>query len=145
MKIKIKRIDKSLPLPSYQTKGSVGCDLYARVTIKIPAKTLARIPANVIVETPPGFMFLIALRSSTPFKKGLMKPNGIGVGDQDFSGPDDEYQVAVYNFTDQEVVVKKGDRVAQGIFVPVERIEWDEVESMNHHKTRGGFGSTGGH
>lgn len=145
MKVRIKRIDKSLPLPTYQTKGSVGCDLYVRVTTKIPSHTLARIPANVILETPPGYMFLIALRSSAPFKKGLMKPNGIGVGDQDFCGPEDEYQIVVYNFTDQEIVVEKGERIAQGIFVPVKIVEFEEVESMASNKTRGALGSTGGY
>ncbi len=31
MKVKIKRIDKSLPLPVYETNGSVGFDIIARV------------------------------------------------------------------------------------------------------------------
>lgn len=142
MKVKIKRVDASLPLPKYQTQGSVGCDLYARETTVIKARTLAKIPANVIIETPPGYMFLIASRGSTPFKKGLLPPHGIGIGDQDFCGPEDEYQIPVYNFTNREVVVEKGERVAQGIFVPIERVEWLEVES--HGKpNRGMFGSTG--
>lgn len=145
MIVKIKRIDKKLPLPEYQTKGSVGCDLYARVETKIPSKSLAKIPSNIILETPPGFMFVIASRSSTPFKKGLMKANGIGIVDQDFSGPKDEINLAVYNFTDSEVTVEKGERIAQGMFVPVAVAEWLEVKSMVHNQTRGGFGSTGGH
>lgn len=145
MIVKIKRIDKKLPLPVYQTKGSVGCDLYARVTTKISPKTLGKIPLNVIIETPPGFMFLVAFRSSTPFKKSLFPPNGIGVGDQDFCGPDDEYHLAVYNFSSKVVIIEKGERIAQGIFVPIKTAKWKEVESMEHHKTRGGFGSTGGH
>lgn len=144
MKVKINRIDKELPLPTYQTGGSVGCDLFARKEVKIPPKSLGKIPANVIIETPPGFMFVVASRGSTPFKKGLLPPHGIGVGDQDFCGPEDEYQIPVYNFTDHEVVVERGERVAQGIFVPVEIVEWEEIDSMEHNKTRGGFGSTGG-
>ncbi len=145
MKVKIKRVDKELPLPVYQTSGSVGCDLVARIDTLILAKSLGKIPANVIIETPKGFMFMIASRGSTPFKKGLLPPHGIGVGDQDFCGPDDEYQIPVYNFTDRDVEIKRGERVAQGIFVPIEVVEWQEVDSMNHNKTRGGFGSTGGH
>lgn len=143
MRVKIKRIDKSLPLPEYHTKGSVGCDLYARVETKIAPKGLGKIPANVIIETPPGYMFIVASRGSTPFKKGLMPPHGFGVGDQDFCGSDDEYQISIYNFTDEEVVVGRGERVAQGIFVPVEIAQWEEVESMEHNGTRGGFGTTG--
>lgn len=142
MIVKIKRVDKSLPLPQYHTSGSVGCDLYARVTTKIPPQSLAKIPANVIIQTPPGFMFMLAFRGSTPFRKGLIPANGVGVGDQDFYGPEDEYQIAVYNFTEKEVVVEKGERVAQGIFVQVEIAKWEEIETVAE-KNRGMFGSTG--
>jgi dUTP pyrophosphatase len=141
MKVKITRIDKSLPLPIYHTAGSVGCDLYARITTKISPKTVAKIPANVIIQTPPGFMFMIASRGSTPLKKGLMPPHGVGIGDQDFYGPDDEYQILVYNFTDKEVIVEKGERLAQGIFVPIEKAQWEEVD-LTEQKNRGMFGST---
>lgn len=145
MKVKIKRIDKELHLPVYQTSGSVGCDLLARETTTIAPKSLGKIPANVIIETPKGYMFVVASRGSTPFKKGLLPPHGFGVGDQDFCGPDDEYHIAVYNFTDEEVTIERGERIAQGIFVPIEIAEWEEVETMDHNSTRGGFGSTGGH
>jgi dUTP pyrophosphatase len=145
MKVKIKRVDKSLPLPVYQTGGSVGCDIYARVTTNIAPGALAKIPGNVIVEIPKGYMGMLVSRSSTPFKKGLSKPNGFGVMDQDFCGPEDEYNVLVYNFTDQEVMVERGERVAQLVLVPVEIAEWEEVDSMEHNSTRGGVGSTGGH
>lgn len=142
MKVKIKRIDKSLPLPKYQTEGSVGCDLYTRLTITIAPHTVGKIPTNVIIHTPPGFMFVVASRSSTPLKRGLIPANGIGIGDQDFCGPEDEYMFLAYNFTDKEVVVEKGDRVAQGIFVPIEVVEWDELEQTDK-PNRGGLGSTG--
>ncbi len=145
MKVKIKRVDKSLPLPIYETTGSVGCDLLARVKTVIPAKNIAKIPANVIIETPPGYMFLVASRGSTPFKKGLMPPHGVGIGDQDFCGPDDEYDIAVYNFTNKKVVIEKGEKIAQGIFVPIAKVKWHEVEDMKKNSSRGKFGSTGGH
>ena len=141
MKVKIKRIDKSIPLPVYQTKGSVGFDISARQDTIVPPKSIALVPGNVIVETPPGYMLLIALRSSTPRKKGLHKPHGIGVIDNDYCGDDDEVKVQVFNSTDKEVVVEKGERIAQGIFVRVDKFEWEETNSMG--KSRGGFGSTG--
>lgn len=141
MKVKIKRTDKSLPLPVYQTKGSVGFDISAREDTAVPPKSVALVPGNIIVETPPGYMLLIALRSSTPRKKGLHKPHGIGVIDNDYCGEEDEVKVQVFNSTDKEVVVEKGERIAQGIFVKIDKFEWDEVEKMG--KSRGGFGSTG--
>ena len=141
MKVKIKRIDKSLPLPTYQTAGSVGFDIYAREDMEIKPREIALIPGNIIVETPPGYMLLVALRSSTPRKKGLIKPHGIGVIDNDYCGEGDEIKVQVYNNTDGVVKVDKGERVAQGIFVKIDKFDWEEVDVMG--KTRGGFGTTG--
>ena len=141
MKARIKRIDKSLPLPAYQTSGSVGFDIYSREDMDIQPRQIALIPGNIIVETPKGYMLLIALRSSTPRKKGLIKPHGIGVIDNDYCGDNDEIKVQVYNNTDGIVKVEKGERIAQGIFVKVDRFEWEEAETMG--KSRGGFGSTG--
>ena len=102
-----------MPLPKHETIGAVGFDLYARVDTEIAAKSLGKIPSNLIIETPPGFMLLISLRSSTPKKFGLLSPHGIGVVDQDFSGSDDEINILVFNFTDKGVTIKKGDRIAQ--------------------------------
>ncbi len=142
MKIKIKRIDTSLPLPQYATPGSVCFDLLARTDMELAPKAVALIPTNIIIETPPGYMFIVIPRSSTPKKKGLLIPHGIGVIDQDYSGPEDEVLFQVYNFTDEAVKIAKGDRLAQGCFVPVERAEFEEVEQILD-KSRGGIGSTG--
>ena len=142
MQIKIKRLDKELPLPTYQTAGSAGFDIYARENTVIAPKAIALVPSNLIIATPPGYMFVIASRSSTPKRKGLMVANGIGIVDSDYSGPEDEIKILVYNFTENEVVVEKGERIAQGLFVKVEQGQWEEVDEMST-KTRGGFGSTG--
>lgn len=142
MKVEICRIDKDLPLPVYQTDGSVACDLYARVETTVLPKSLTRIPANVMIHTPPGYMFVIASRSSTPFRTGLMIANGIGIGDQDFWGPEDEFQIPVYNITEKVVTVVRGERLAQGIFVPIQKVEWVEVDKIDE-PNRGMFGSTG--
>ena len=131
-----------LPLPRYETAGAVGFDILSRETMTIAPKTLARIPSNLIIETPKGYALLVVPRSSTPKKKGLLIPHGIGVIDQDYCGPEDEILIQLYNFTDKEVVVERGERIAQGLFTRVDQIAWEEVETMEHHNTRGGFGST---
>jgi dUTP pyrophosphatase len=141
LKVAIKRIDPTLPLPLYATAGSVGFDLYCREDTEIMPRQLARIPANIIVRTPPGYMLLITMRSSTARRKGLLIPNGVGVVDQDYCGEGDELQVSVYNFRDEAVFVRYGERIAQGIFVPIMRVAWQEVAEMG--QARGGFGSTG--
>ena len=141
MIVKIKRLDRDLPLPQYETGGSVGFDLLCRESVTIAPQTVTLIPANVIIETPPGYMLMITLRSSTPRKLGLLIPHGVGVIDQDYCGEGDEIQIQVYNFRDQPVTVERGDKVAQGIFVRVDTAEWSEVVKMDL-ETRGGFGST---
>ena len=141
LRVRIARIDPTLPLPGYETPGAVGFDLLARVETTVEPRGLARIPANVIVETPPGYMLLIAARSSLPGRKGLSVPHGIGVIDQDYCGVGDEILIQVYNFTDAPVTVARGERIAQGVFVRVDRARWDEADFADR-PSRGGFGST---
>jgi len=142
MKVKIQRLDKSLPLPVYETGGSVGFDILARETSTIPNGSIELIPANIIVEVPEGYMLVVASRSSTPRKKGLTPPHGFGVIDQDYCGPEDEIKIQVYNFSGEAVTIEKGEKIAQGVFVRVDKFEWVEVDKMDN-STRGGFGSTG--
>ncbi len=140
MKVKIKRIDKTLPLPQYQTSGAVAFDLYSRVDIVIAPKTLERLPTNIIVATPKGYMLQIKDRSSTLKKKGLLA--SVGYIDNDYCGETDEILLQVYNMTDAAVAVEKGERLGQGAFVKVEVGEWEEVDNMDKN-SRGGFGTTG--
>lgn len=140
MKVKIKRIDKSLPMPAYQTSGAVAFDLYSRIDITIPPKTLERLPTNVIIAIPKGYMLEIKDRSSTLKKKGLLVSTGYI--DTDYCGDADEILLQVYNITDSDVVVEKGERLGQGAFVRVDIGEWEEVENMEA-TDRGGFGTTG--
>lgn len=140
MKVKIKRIDKNLPLPGYHTTGAVAFDLYSRIDINIKPKTLERLPTNIIVEIPIGFMLEIKDRSSTLKKKGLLVTTGYI--DNDYCGEDDEILLQVYNITDEEVKIEKGERLGQGAFIKIDTAEWEEVDKMED-KSRGGFGTTG--
>lgn len=140
MNVKIKLIDKTLPLPKYQTSGAVAFDLYSRMDLIIPPKSIYRIPTNVIIEVPTGYMLYIKDRSSTAMKKGLLATAGII--DQDFCGPNDEILFQVYNTKDENVEIQKGERIAQAIFIKIEKVNLIEVEEMNN-KNRGGFGTTG--
>ena len=139
--VAIKRVDTDLPLPTYATAGSVGFDLLCRTASEIAPRTIALIPGNVIVQIPPGYMLMIALRSSTPRRKGLLIPSGLGIIDQDYNGEDDEVMIQVYNFSEEVVHVTRGERIAQGLFIPVTQVAWNEVDTVG--KSRGGFGSTG--
>lgn len=144
MKIEIQRIDKELPLPTYATSGAVAFDVITRVTTVVEPGAIALIPGNVIVKIPEGTMLLLAPRSSMPRKKGLISPHGMGIIDQDYHGEKDELLVQVMNITKEPVTVERGERIAQGIFVRIEKAEWAEVEGHGA-ETRGGFGTTGTH
>lgn len=141
MRVRIKRIDNNLPLPVYETGGSVGFDIAAREDTEIPPKEISMIPSNLIVEVPKGYMLVVASRSSIPMKKGLAPPHGFGIIDHDYCGPKDEIKVLVYNFTDKPVEISRGDKIAQGVFVRIDKFEWEEVSDISG-ESRGGFGST---
>lgn len=141
MKVKIKKIDKSLPLPEYKTGGAAAMDCYVRENTTIAADSVALIPLNIVVKPPKGHFTIIAARSSLP-KRGLFLANGIGIVDEDYSGNNDELKAAVYNFTDKPVEIKKGDRIVQVIILPYDKVEWQETENMEN-ENRGGFGTTG--
>jgi len=141
MKIKIKRFDKSLPLPVHKTSGAVAVDLYSRLDVDIQPKEIAYIPMNVAIKIPDGYFVLLASRSST-HKLGIQSINGIGVIDRDYCGNDDEYHFAVRNFTTSPVHIDKGTRLCQLLLIKCENFDFDEVDEMED-VSRGGFGSTG--
>lgn len=141
MEIRIKRVDKTLPLPEYKTSGAAAFDLCARETVTVPPGKVAYVPLNAIIETPAGYMTLLAARSSL-HKRGLAMANGTGIIDQDFCGNEDEITAALLNFFDRPVTVERGERILQVAIVPIEKAEWKEVDDMEH-SSRGGFGTTG--
>jgi len=142
MILSITRIDKSLPLPKYETPGSVAFDVHARETVVVAARSLALVPTNLVVQIPEGYALLLASRSSTPKKKGLSIPHGIGIIDQDYCGPQDEMRAQVFNNGNEVVTVERGERIAQAMIVPIARVELVERE-LATTESRGGFGSTG--
>lgn len=129
-----------LPLPEYKTKGAVAFDIYSREETIIKPGTTELLPSNLIIKVPKGYFLMTASRSST-HKKGLMMTNGVGIWDQDFHGPEDEWQVPLYNFVKKSVTVLKGERIAQGVLIPLQRAAWQEISDIKK-KSRGGFGST---
>ena len=141
MKVRIQRIDKDLPLPVYETDGSVGFDILARETVVIEHRMIELVPANIVVEVPKGYMLVVASRSSTPRKKGLAPPHGFGIIDHDYCGPEDEIKIQVYNFSGEPVTIERGEKIAQGVFVRIDKFEWEEVDGIRG-ESRGGFGST---
>ncbi len=141
MKVRIRRIDKSLPLPVYKTAGAVAFDLSARTDVEILPRNVGYVPLNVAIAIPAGYMIMTSPRSSL-HKQGVTMVNGIGVFDEDFCGNEDEYHAALFNFTDKPVVIERGMRLVQGMLKKYEKVDWEEVDDLGNH-SRGGFGTTG--
>jgi len=141
--VSIRRLDPTVPLPEYQTPGAAGFDLAASGDVDVPPHGIALVPTGLVIRVPEGHFLGIFARSSTPLKRGLMVANGVGVIDEDYCGATDEVKIQVLNFTAQAVQVRKGDRIAQGLFIPVSRAEWRETAGDLREGSRGGFGATG--
>ncbi len=144
MKVKIKKLDPEVELPKYHTDESAGFDIAANADMTIQPGEIIKIPTGLVIEAPEGYFLAIVARGSTAIKTGLKMANAMGVVDRDFSGPSDEIFLPVHNFTDKPTMVKKGDRIAQGIFIKIDQAEWMESDLIRD-KDRGGYGSTGGY
>lgn len=140
--IVFKRVHKSAQVPEYKTPGSVAFDIALVDNVSIAPRSIEKVRTGLVIKTPDDHALIIASRSSNPMKKGINMANGIGIIDSDYGGPDDELFLVLMNITDEVVELKAGDRVAQGMFVPVTRGAFHEVEEMPH-PNRGGHGSTG--
>jgi dUTP pyrophosphatase len=142
MRLKITRLDPSIPLPAYGTGESAGFDLAAAHDATIAPHAIALIRTGLVIEVPSGHFLAVFARSSTPLKRGLVVANGVGVIDPDYCGPSDEVMIQLLNVTDTEVSIKRGDRLAQGIVLAAPRVTWEDAQDIRT-TARGGFGATG--
>jgi dUTP pyrophosphatase len=142
LRVRIHRLAPSVALPRYESAQAAAFDLAVSDDMVIQPGQVALVPTGLVIEVPAGMFLGIFARSSTPLKRGLMVANGVGVVDPDYCGPADEVRIALLNFTQNPVQVKAGDRLAQGILLPAERVQWEETAN-GQTESRGGFGSTG--
>ena len=129
-------------LPEYKSAGACAFDLAPIEDAVIEPGQIVRLKTGLVICVPEGYTLLIAARSSLPKKFGLCIPQGFGIVDQDFCGPDDELLLQLLNFSKESVTIKAGDRLAQGMFVPIMKCDFTEVKDLTA-PSRGGFGSTG--
>ena len=123
-----------------QTKHSAGADLSASKDITILPWEILLVPTGFFLNTNKddhkgGYFYLLAARSSLAYKKGLLLANGVGIIDSDYS---DEIKVMLYNTSQNEVTIKKGERIAQ--LIPMKYLP---VFPHLDEERNGGFGSTG--
>lgn len=135
--------DQNPILPSRATEGSAGYDLSSLEDVVIEPKQIKLIPTGIKVSMPKDEALFVFPRSSLAIKRGLMMSNSVGVIDSDYYGnPDNEGHIMVplMNTREESVTIKKGERIAQGIFMPYLKTSDDEAKASNR---KGGFGSSG--
>ena len=131
-----------MKLPERSTKSSAGYDFYAMEDIICKPREITMVKTGIKAKMEDNEVLLLFNRSSNPKKKGLIILNGVGVVDADYYGNaenDGEIAGLFYNMREEEVEIKAGDKIMQGIFVKYEKADDDEAEG----ERAGGFGSTG--
>lgn len=141
MKVKIEQMHKDARTPTYATPGAAAFDLYAVEDREVSAYATAVIRTGLGFEIPEGHVMRVYSRSGHGFKHGVRLVNSVGVIDSDYRG---EVMVGLKNDGPTMMWVRQGDRIAQAIIEPVERIdfEWSDELSSTERGT-GGMGSTG--
>lgn len=146
LSIELKKIDPRATAPKYQTAGAAGADFYSfcpdgPITIEPGATAKIRTGVALFIGSPA--WALVLMPRSGLGTKGIILANTLGLVDSDYQG---EIGIFLYNRSKEAFVVKDGDRIAQGCFMPVEQASFIEVEAFSSETARGegGFGSTGG-
>ena len=135
--------EKGINLPVRKTKGSAGYDFEAGEDTLIPAKSVlpTLIPTGIKAYMRSDEVLYLYNRSSNPKKKGLVLANSVGVIDSDYYGnPDNDGHImfAFYNVKNEDIIIKKGEAIGQGVFSKYLLIDDDTAAT----KRIGGFGST---
>jgi len=142
--MKIRIINKSKhPLPQYSTELSAGMDIRANIDEDIVLEPMKRIlvRTGLFPEIPEGYEAQIRPRSGLAINKGVTVLNSPGTIDADYRG---EICIILINLSDENFVIKDGERICQMIITRHERAEWIRVENLiETNRGAGGFGHTG--
>lgn len=137
--------DKGINLPERKTKFSAGYDIEAAEDITIPKFVPGMKPTLVKTGLKAYMMddevLYLYNRSSNPGKKGLILANSVGVIDKDYYGnPDNDGHImfAFFNIKDEDIEIRKGDAIGQGVFAKYLIIDDDNADGIR----QGGSGST---
>lgn len=147
MKLNVKiKLTRGMSAPEYATDGSAAVDLRAAIeeneVVTIQPGERALIPTGLSISPESkDVVAVIAGRSGLGVKKGVSLSNGIGVIDSDYRG---EIQVGLINRGHEPFEVRRGDRIAQMMFLPVFAASFLAVDELDEtERGAGGFGHTG--
>jgi dUTP pyrophosphatase len=127
--------------PLYATPGSAGCDLIASEEVTLAPGKWAAVCTGLYLEIPRGYVAQVCPRSGLALKHGVSVLNAPGIIDSDYRG---EVKVLLVNHDSLRYTVKKGDRIAQLVFMPVVQAQLRLISQLSEtERGAGGFGSTG--
>jgi len=141
--VKTYKKDFHIPLPQYESAGASGMGLRAflQETVTLLPFERANIPTGLFFELPFGHEAQIRPRSGLALKSGLTVLNSPGTIDSDYRG---EISVILINLGNEKIEIKNGDRIAQLIFAPINKVELIETDILSTtERGNNGFGSTG--
>ncbi|KRB75876.1 deoxyuridine 5'-triphosphate nucleotidohydrolase [Nocardioides sp. Root190] len=141
--IAVQQLDEGLPLPAYAHPGDAGADLVSTVDVTLGPGERALVPTGIAIALPDGFVALVHPRSGLAARHGLSIVNTPGTVDSGYRG---EIKVLLINHDPtEEIVLKRGDRIAQLVIQRFERARFTAVEALpDTVRGSGGYGSTGG-
>lgn len=144
MKIALKKLHPDVQTPAYSTDGSGAFDIHAYMpdqSVTVREGCAFSFATGLTMKIPDGFGLMVLSRSGHGFKNRVRLSNAVGLIDSDYTG---ELRVSLHADQDGGIVVKHGDRIAQGVLVQLPRVEFEEVSELPTTKRgAGGFGSTG--
>lgn len=141
MIVKFFRMNSDVPIPEFKTAGACAFDIAVIEEATLLPGERKKFRTGLVVCVPKSHVLLLFPRSSNA-KKGIRIANSTGVIDQDYCGPADELFAYLHNFGQEPYKVEKGERIMQGVIMPIPTIEFEEVTSLES-PNRGGFGTTG--
>ncbi len=138
------RLDPGLPVPAHARQGDAGVDLYAATDLALPPGERALVGTGIAIALPAGYAGFVHPRSGLAARSGLSIVNAPGTVDSGYRG---EIRVCLINLDPRtELVVRRGDRIAQLVVQRVEQVRFVEVTALPEtERGTGGHGSTGGH
>lgn len=139
MKVHIKKLYETAIIPKYQTNGSVGFDLSSNEEWIIAPKETKVVMTGLSVAIPNGYEMQVRPRSGMTVRTKLRVH--LGTIDSDYRG---EIGIIVENVGEDYIRISNGERIAQGVISPIERVVFIEADELDETKRGyGGFGSTG--
>jgi dUTP pyrophosphatase len=138
------RLDPDVPLPAYARPGDAGADLVTTTDVVLDPGERALVGTGVAVALPFGYAGFVHPRSGLAARTGLSIVNTPGTIDAGYRG---EIKVCLINHDPREqLVLRKGDRIAQLVVQQVEYARFVEVAELPaSERGSGGHGSSGGH